>query len=422
MSLHDDALALKEDLGGGESPERAFVLEVTRGKDSGRTVAVTPSSPGPFLVGTGPTCHFRLTDARVARRHLALTHLGGRLKVVALGGTRVGSVAVEAAFVDGGEVLTLGDTRLMVGTAPVPGERLSTKTAFGGLLGGCVELKKLHPAFARLAASDGPVLIEGEPGVGKGTLAYALHEQGPRRGRPFVRVDGDEARLFGGGPPSRPVLSVFDVAAEGTVYIPELTALSLSAQAQLLPLLAPAAHARGSARVIVATARDVEREVSEGRLNDALLDALAPHRVELPPLRARHGDVRLLAQAFWHQLGGPGVGAPPSLLDAWDDAAWPGNVQELKAAVADAVSNQLTGAEPLAPVLAVALEAVTHQCAARRTPLNDARAQLVAGFERASVDTLLRSYGADVERAAWASGFTVRNLEGLFARLGLRRG
>lgn len=422
MSPDDDVLALKADLGGEPATERAFVLEVTRGKDSGRTMAVTPHAPGPFLVGTGPTAHFRLTDPRVARRHLALTHLGGRLKVVALGGTRVGSVAVEAAFVDGGEVLTLGDTRLVVGTAHVPPERLSTKTSFGTLLGASQEMKKLHPLLTRLAASDAPVLVEGEPGTGKGTLAFALHEQSPRRGRPFVRVDGEEARLFGGGPANRPTLSVFDVAAGGTVYIPELTALSLSAQAQLLPLLGPSAHAKGSARVVVATARDVEREAAEGRLNDSILEVLGGQRVELPPLRARHGDVRLLAQAFWHQLGGPGVGVPPALLDAWDDASWPGNLRELRATVAEVLAGQTNSPESFAAVLGVALQDVAEACAARRTPLNDARTQVVTAFERASVEHLLKSYGADLERAAWASGFTVRNLEGLLARLGYRRG
>src|SRR5262249_24250135 len=90
---------------------------------------------------------------------------------------------------------------------------------------------------------------------------------------------------------------------------------------------------RFNVRILAATRRDLDREAHFGRFRDDLFFRLAVARIELPPLRARRGDVELLANHFWRQLGGTGL-APAVLLERFVDYKWPGNVRELYNAVA----------------------------------------------------------------------------------------
>src|SRR6185436_16593176 len=87
-------------------------------------------------------------------------------------------------------------------------------------------------------------------------------------------------------------------------------------------------------RVLAATRRDLDREVQEGRFRDDLFFRLAVTRIELPPLRKRRGDIRLLANVFWERLARDGSAAPEALLAKLETQPWPGNVRELHHAVA----------------------------------------------------------------------------------------
>ncbi len=90
---------------------------------------------------------------------------------------------------------------------------------------------------------------------------------------------------------------------------------------------------RVDVRIVAATRRDLDRAVQEGRFRDDLFFRLAVGRVELPPLRERHGDVSVLVQHFWRELGGKD--APPyELVHRCERHTWPGNVRELRNAVA----------------------------------------------------------------------------------------
>src|SRR6185369_16309928 len=86
-------------------------------------------------------------------------------------------------------------------------------------------------------------------------------------------------------------------------------------------------------RVLAATRRNLDREVQAGRFRDDLFFRLAVARIELPPLRARRGDVLLLARHFWRQLGRTDA-LPPELVQRLSDSSWPGNVRELYNTVA----------------------------------------------------------------------------------------
>jgi two-component system response regulator HydG len=86
-------------------------------------------------------------------------------------------------------------------------------------------------------------------------------------------------------------------------------------------------------RVLAATRRDLDREVQANRFRDDLFHRLAVARIELPPLRRRRGEIRVLANHFWRALGGEGRPAE-DLMARWESYAWPGNVRELRNAVA----------------------------------------------------------------------------------------
>ncbi|HEY6462877.1 MAG TPA: FHA domain-containing protein, partial [Polyangiaceae bacterium] len=192
---------------------QAFVLSVVEGPDAGRRFVVHAADPR-ALVGQSPVCAVRLADREVSRRHAALEVTGDALHVVDLGstnGTFVDGLAVDGARLRGGETVRVGSTVLRVDRAdaataatstPAPGVPLDV--SFGRVFGASREMRRLYPLCRRLAASDVPVVIEGETGTGKEILAESVHEQGPRAAGPFVVFDCTavpanmvEAELFG---------------------------------------------------------------------------------------------------------------------------------------------------------------------------------------------------------------------------------
>src|SRR5262249_33691515 len=90
-------------------------------------------------------------------------------------------------------------------------------------------------------------------------------------------------------------------------------------------------------RVLAATRRDLDHEVQVGRFRDDLFHRIAVGRIALPPLRARRGDIAVLASAFWAELGGRGE-IPTEALRRWEDDPWPGNVRALRNAVARSIA------------------------------------------------------------------------------------
>src|SRR5262249_10557788 len=153
-----------------------------------------------------------------------------------------------------------------------------------------VAMRRLYPLCERLAAADGPVIIEGETGTGKENLAESLHEMGLREARPFVVFDCTtvsptlvEAELFGhergaftGAVESRP--GVFEQADGGTLLIDEIGELELALQAKLLRAIdrgevkrvGGRSPLRVNVRLLAATRRDLDTEVAEGRFRDDL--------------------------------------------------------------------------------------------------------------------------------------------------------
>jgi transcriptional regulator with PAS, ATPase and Fis domain len=229
----------------------------------------------------------------------------------------------------------------------------------------------LHPAFSRIATVDSglidamvraermaransPILITGETGTGKELFARAVHECSAAAGNPFIAVNcgtltrelaasellGYEAGAFTGAS-GKGRRGKFEEADGGTLFLDEIGELPPDVQVHLLRILQDNIVIRvgGNAerqvhvRVIAATHRDLERDVADGRFRSDLLFRLRILNLNLPPLRARRGDIELLITRHLQRLQATyGLGAKrvaPELLEFLARHPWPGNVREL---------------------------------------------------------------------------------------------
>ena len=438
------------------APATAFVVGVESGPDAGASLLVDGSAPSKLLVGQSPVCALRLSDREVSRRHLALEIApSGALRVNDLGstnGTFVGELAVGEAFLRGGEQVRIGATTLRVGrAASQPAAPISLAARFGRVLGASREMRRLYPICERLAEVNVPVLIEGETGTGKEVLAESIHELGPRAAGPFVIFDctavapslieselfGHEKGAFTGAITSR--AGVFEEANGGTILIDEIGDLPLPLQPKLLRALERGAVRRvgGSAtvqfdaRILAATRRDLDQEVQAGRFRDDLFHRLAVARIELPPLRARRGDVALLARHFSAEKTGREDAIGAEVVARWEELPWPGNIRQLRNAVAqrialgsfapeDLVDLGAAPSPPGPPVPVLAGEGFLESLLAADLPLTVARQRLLGEFEERYVARVLEQHGGNVVRAAAASGIARRYFQILRART--RRG
>lgn len=198
-----------------------------------------------------------------------------------------------------------------------------------------------------------PVLITGEAGTGKELLARWIHQVGPARTEPFVVMDCVglpetlvESELFGqqeagsaeAGGARRGLL---ELAAGGTVFLPDISRLPARVQPKLLRAIEDrrlrpvggVAEVQVHCRVIAASSHPLETAVDRGELGSDLAARLSTFQLRLPPLRDRDGDLSILCEHLLADLCGNGSAPPrlhPDALTALARHHWPGNVRELK--------------------------------------------------------------------------------------------
>jgi DNA-binding NtrC family response regulator len=259
--------------------------------------------------------------------------------------------------------------------------------ALDGMIGSSPAMARLRRTIAKLAASDGRVLITGESGTGKELAARALHRRSGRRDGPFVPVNCAaipegliESELFGH---TRGAFTGAVASAEGLVYaanggvlfLDEVGELPAQAQARLLRLvqeqeirrIGSSKTVRVDVRLIAATHRDLRAMVDAGDFREDLFFRLRVLELELPPLRERGDDVLELAAAFLARLAdglakGP-LALTPDAREALRGHRWPGNVRELENAIERAVTLHEGG-----PIDAAALDLRTEERAAASAP------------------------------------------------------
>jgi DNA-binding NtrC family response regulator len=240
-------------------------------------------------------------------------------------------------------------------------ERLESLTRFGDMLGQSEEMRAVYNIIEAVAPSTASVLIAGESGTGKELVARALHNKSPRKKGPFVALNcgafpreilenelfGHEKGAFTGAINEKP--GAFEQADSGTLFLDEVAEMESDIQVKFLRALEQRAFRRLGGkkeisvdiRVIAATNKNVEDALKEGKLRDDLYHRLAVIPVNLPPLRDRGGDVRLLAEEFLRRFateqGKEIRGFTEGALEYIGTYRWPGNVRELKNAVERAV-------------------------------------------------------------------------------------
>jgi DNA-binding NtrC family response regulator len=221
---------------------------------------------------------------------------------------------------------------------------------------------------------------------------------------------------------------VFEQAHGGTLLIDEIGDLEPHLQPKLLRVLERGKIRRVGGdrsivvdvRVLAATRRDLDHEVESGRFRDDLYHRLAVARIELPPLRERKGDVRLLALHFARDLGGDERAIRPDMLARWEDYRWPGNVRELRNGVARVLAlGDLAELERARTLESTASRSTDFLAAvlARKLPLVEARKEVVDELERRYLEQVLAESRGDVAAAADASGIGRRYFNMIRARL-----
>lgn len=211
----------------------------------------------------------------------------------------------------------------------------------------------------RVAPTSLPVLIAGESGTGKEVVANAIHLRSKKAAGPFVTINCGaipdeliESELFGhtkgsftGANTDR--IGMWESASGGTIFLDEITETTPQFQVKLLRALQESEIRRvGSnktikvdARVIGATNRDIEKEVTEGRFRQDLMYRLNAVTIDLPPLRDRSEDVAELAKHFAGIASeGRKVSLSKDAVSVLQEYRWPGNVRELENAILHAVS------------------------------------------------------------------------------------
>jgi DNA-binding NtrC family response regulator len=233
---------------------------------------------------------------------------------------------------------------------------------FGALLGTSPAMRRVYDLLDRIGDSNATVLVTGETGTGKELVARALHERGRRRAGAFVAVNCAalpepllESELFGhvrgaftDAHAARKGL--FMQATGGTLFLDEIGELPPALQAKLLRALQTRKvrpvggndEVPFDVRLIVATNRDLDSAVEEGRFREDLFFRVNVIQVEMPALRVRGGDILLIAQHFIERYAAQAekrvVGLAPECAERLLAYVWPGNVRELENCIERAIA------------------------------------------------------------------------------------
>ncbi|HEV3189535.1 MAG TPA: sigma 54-interacting transcriptional regulator, partial [Polyangiaceae bacterium] len=413
---------------------------------SGMSKGTTRALGQRLTIGKAPDNDLVLSDDTVSRHHCELTRAEGGVKVRDLGstnGTKVQGARVSEAILQPGTVLKVGEVEISLRPAVRNAEVLpSDKTWFGAAIGQSLAMRTIFGVLERIAKTDATVLLEGETGTGKDVLARAIWTESDRPQEPFIVVDcgavsyslieselfGHERGAFTGAVAARQ--GAFELAEGGTVFLDEIGELPLDVQPKLLRVLETREFRRvggnrvlkTDVRVVVATKRNLEREVEAGKFREDLYFRLAVVPLTVPPLRARREDIPLLVEGIL-KAGGRDLAVSDETMQALIAHDWPGNVRELRNVLDRAIYlARAAGQSELSlvslPTSGSAAGDVFHFDAAKS--YRETRARYDAEFERRYVKWLLARHGSNVSAAAREAKMDRKHLHDIAKKHGLR--
>jgi len=270
-----------------------------------------------------------------------------RPPITALALTARGAGAVEALRAGAAEIVAkpFSPSRLTTLLRRLTDDG-ATRRALGvtALIGDHPRIREALERVDRLAGTDLPVLLRGEPGTGKETMARLIHQASTRRDGPFVAVNlaaipETLSRILGGH--ERPRSDWMVAARGGTIFLEAIDELPAEVQRKLLGALRDGTvpSADGvliplEARIVAATCGDLGELVAAGRFDADLHALLSAGAIEMPALRERREDIPALAEHFRRQINArEGRRVPGFALDVmhrFSQHGWPGNVRELE--------------------------------------------------------------------------------------------
>jgi transcriptional regulator with GAF, ATPase, and Fis domain len=309
------------------------------------------------------------------------------------------------------------------------------------IVGRTPRMLELFRLLDRVTDTSLPVVIQGESGTGKELVARAIHFNGPRRERPFVSENCAaipetllESTLFGyvrgaftGA--DRDTRGLFAVADGGTLFLDEVGEMSPAMQGKLLRVLQEGEFRRVGGerpqkvdvRIVVATNKDLQRMVAEGKFRQDLFFRLSVVRLTLPPLRERREDIPLLVEAFLQHFAraasGPAKGVDPAALARLVGYRWPGNVRELENEIqrAAAFAGARISVDDLSPHVAAGAEGATSDDGPDSLLLKPR----IERLERSHIREALTQHGGNQTRAADALGLSRFGLQKKLRRYGI---
>ncbi len=240
-------------------------------------------------------------------------------------------------------------------------QQLEAKFGLENIVGESPAMQEVFEIVRQVAPTRATVLVLGESGTGKELIAKAVHQLSPRAKQPFVTVHcaalaptlleselfGHERGAFTGAHERR--IGRFELAQGGTLFLDEIGEIDATLQVKLLRFLGERTFERvgsnktlsSDVRLVAATNKNLEELVKTGKFREDLFFRLRVVEIELPPLRARTGDIPLLAQSFLREYAKENGKAVNDFtvdaLEALMNFSWPGNVRELRTAVEHAV-------------------------------------------------------------------------------------
>lgn len=310
---------------------------------------------------------------------------------------------------------------------------------FGDIIAEDPAMKGVLSQARRIADSSANVLILGESGTGKELVAQALHEASGKKRGPFIAVNCAaipheliESELFGyeegafSGAKRKGKPGKFELATGGTLFLDEICELPLGSQAKLLRAIEERKIERLGAtatrevdfRLIAATNRDPAEMVSKGEFRGDLYYRLHEIPVELPPLRARKGDIPLLAARFLAEIAQreklPVRALSPEALEALRRYDWPGNVRELRSVIRRSAWQAKS-----ATVEAENLPALAGRGKTAPTPALESLSASMARAEKSAIEAALAACGNNRAKSAKLLGIHRTALYKKMEKLGI---
>jgi DNA-binding NtrC family response regulator len=330
-------------------------------------------------------------------------------------------------------------------------KEISNHHGFDSFVGESREMQKVYRRIIQVAPTDSTVLITGESGTGKELVARAIHRNSPRREQPFVAVDCTalaenllESELFGHVKGSftgaiQTKMGLFRVADGGSLFLDEISNISLATQAKLLRVLqerqvTPIGSTQPipiNIHLIAATNKNLKTMVANGSFREDLFFRLNIIPIELPALRERRNDVPLLVSHFLKkytaEIGKEIRGIAPDALAFLEEYSFPGNVRELENTIERAVvlvegdiiskddlelgdsDEQESSLGGYVPISAEELKEMKRHV----------RGKAVENIEKTFVMSALERNNWNVTRAAEETGILRPNFQGMMKRLGI---